>query len=180
MPDDLDGDLLERFVQGDQAAFEALFRRFEGEVFRWILRIVRDREAAEDILVEAFWRAYRARARFDSSRSFGAWMRRIATNAALDHVRAAKRRRGGRLWSTADDRLAAPAHADAGVAESIALAFGRLPPKLLVVATLALIEEQPYADIADALNLPVGTVKSRVFRASGILKKELSRLGIHP
>jgi RNA polymerase sigma-70 factor (ECF subfamily) len=180
VPDELDGDLLERFVQGDEGAFEALFRQFEGEVYRWILRIVRDGAAAEDVLVEAFWRAYRGRARFDSSRSFGAWMRRIASNAALDHVRATRRRTGGTVWSTADDRLAAPAHADAGIAESIALAFGRLPPKLLVVATLALIEEQPYADIADALNLPVGTVKSRVFRASGILKKELSRLGIRP
>jgi RNA polymerase sigma-70 factor (ECF subfamily) len=180
VPDELDGQLLERFVQGDQRAFEALFRQFEVQVFRWILRIVRDETAAEDVLVDAFWRAYRGRARFDSSRSFGAWMRRIATNAALDHVKAARRRSGGAVWSTADNRLAAPAHPDADVAESIALAFSRLPPKLLVVATLALIEEQPYAEIADALNVPVGTVKSRVFRASDILRKELSRLGIRP
>jgi RNA polymerase sigma-70 factor (ECF subfamily) len=107
-------------------------------------------------------------------------MRRIATNAALDHLRATRRRTWGTAWSAADDRLPAPAHPDPGVAESIALAFRRLPPKLLVVATLALIEEQPYADIADALNLPVGTVKSRVFRAIALLRKELSRSGIHP
>ena len=180
MPDELDGDLLERFVEGDQRAFEALFRQFEVEVYRWILRIVRDGSAAEDVLVEAFWRAYRGRARFDSSRSFGAWMRRIATNAALVHLKATRWRTVGTVGSAADDRLPAPADPDPGVAESIALAFRRLPPKLLVVATLALIEEQPYAEIADALNLPVGTVKSRVFRASGILKKELSRLGIRP
>jgi len=78
-----DRDLLGRFVQGDQAAFERLFRQFEADVYGWIVRIVRDRSAADDVLVEAFWRAYRGRAQFDATRSFGAWMRRIATNVAL-------------------------------------------------------------------------------------------------
>ena len=85
MPDDVDRALLDRFVQGDQDAFEWLFRQFEGEVHRWIVRIVRDTSAADDVLVETFWRAYRGRARYDASRAFGAWIRRIATNAALDH-----------------------------------------------------------------------------------------------
>src|SRR6266566_6470959 len=91
MLDEPGGDLLERFVQGDQVAFESLFRLFQIEVFQWVFRIVRDASAAEDVVVETFWRAYRGRARFDSSRSFGAWMRRIATNAALDHVRSVRR-----------------------------------------------------------------------------------------
>jgi len=60
------------------------------------------------------------------------------------------------------------------------LAFHKLPPKLQVVATLALMEEQPYTEIADALNLPLGTVKSRVFRAVRILKRELAHMGIQP
>jgi RNA polymerase sigma factor (sigma-70 family) len=177
MTDELDGDLLERFVQGDQEAFEALFRRFDVEAYRWILRIIQDAGAAEDVLVEAFWRAYRGRARFDPSRSFGAWMRRIATNVALDYLKAAHRRTG---WSTTDDKVLAPADPDSGLRETIALAFHRLPPKLQVVATLALIEEQPYTEIADALNLPLGTVKSRVFRAVRILKRELAHMGIQP
>ncbi len=82
MPDTVDRDLLDRFVSGDQDAFESLFRQLSGEVHRWIMRIVRNESAADDVVVEAFWRAYRGRARFDPSRSFGAWMRRIATNAA--------------------------------------------------------------------------------------------------
>src|SRR5687767_5792586 len=68
MPDDLDGDLLARFVHGDRDAFERIFRQYEHEVYRWILRIVGERSAAEDALVEAFWRAYRSRARFDPCR----------------------------------------------------------------------------------------------------------------
>jgi RNA polymerase sigma-70 factor (ECF subfamily) len=177
MPDELERDLLERFVQGDHHAFERLFRHFEVEVYRWILRIVRDPGAAEDVVVEAFWRAYRGRGRFDSSRSFGAWMRRIATNAALDHLRHARPRDG---WITFTDTTPARAAVDSDVEESIRVAFGRLPPRLKVVAALALIEGRPYAEIAEALDVPVGTIKSRVFRAIRSLRKELALMGIQP
>ena len=176
MTDEIDGDLLKRFVNGDQEAFEKIFRRFEGEVYRWILRMIKDKDAAEDVLVEAFWRAYRWRARFDPARSFGAWMRRIAANAALDHL--GKMR--ARAKSIPDEAGSASADPDRGLGESIALAFHRLPPKLGVVATLALVEEQPYAEIAEALNVPVGTVKSRLNRAIRKLKEELARMGIQP
>jgi RNA polymerase sigma-70 factor (ECF subfamily) len=177
MQDDPDSDLLERFVRGDRDAFESLFHSFEGEVYRWIVRIVRDASASEDVLVEAFWRAYRGRARFDSSRSFGAWMRRIAMNAALDHLREARSMAG---WSGFDDEIAAPDSPDRGVTEAVAIALRRLPPKLQVVATLAIVEELPHEEIADALDLPVGTVKSRLFRATRALRLELARLGIRP
>ncbi len=178
MAQESDVQLLERFVRGEQGAFETLFRRHEGEVFRWILRIVRERGAAEeDVAVEAFWRAYRGRARFDTSRGFGAWMRRIASNAALDQLRSA---RGSKGWISADDSVPAPVGADSAVRESLTLAFQRLSPRLRVVAPLALIEQQPYAEIADALDLPVGTVKSRLSRAVASLRDELSRLGVRP
>jgi RNA polymerase sigma-70 factor (ECF subfamily) len=177
MPDTLDHDLLERFVAGESTAFESLFRQHSAEAHRWILRIVRDPSAADDVLVEAFWRAYRGRARFDPSRSFGAWLRRIATNVALDELRAARRHA---VCRTTDDSTPAPAGSDGTVAESITLAFRALPPKLQVVARLALVEGQPYTEIADALSVPVGTVKSRVSRAAEALRRELARLGIRP
>ena len=175
MPDEPDADLLERFVRGDQEAFESLFRQFEHDVYRWIVRIVRDASRAEDALVEAFWRAYRGRARFDSTRSFGAWMRRIATNAALDQLRVARREA---LLLGVDTPRSAPVPASDNLRESMQIAFRRLPPKLQIVAVLALVEEQSYAEIANALELPIGTVKSRVFRATRALKEELARLGI--
>ena len=175
MPDDIDGDLLARFVHGDRDAFERIFRQYEREVYRWILRIVGERSAAEDALLEAFWRAYRSRARFDPSRSFGAWMRRIATNAALDQVKAAQRR----AWVPLDAEASRGGRGDTDVADSIQRAFGALPPKLQVVARLALLDERPHAEIADALNVPIGTVKSRLFRATRLLRKELARAGVH-
>src|SRR5260370_13298343 len=129
MADELDSELLRLFVQGDRAAFESLFRQFEVEVYRWILRIVRDESAAEDVLVEAFWRAYRARARFDSSRSFGAWMRRIATNAARDHLRAVRPRAGS---ITTSDAIEATTCADPGLSQSISRPVPQLQPTLHV------------------------------------------------
>ena len=177
MADDPDGALLIRFVQGDREAFEILFTRFHVDVHRWSVRIVRDASAADDVVVEAFWRAFRGRARFDPSRSFGAWMRRIATNAARDQLRSARRHA---VVTVGDTDIRAAAVPDRGVAEAVALALRRLPPRLQVVATLALIEERPYAEIADALDVPIGTVKSRVFRATRALRQELARMGIQP
>jgi RNA polymerase sigma-70 factor (ECF subfamily) len=81
--------VLDRFRQGDADAFEELFREQQGSVYRWILRIVRDRGTAEDLTVETFWKIYRAHARFDAARGFEPWAKRIATHVALDWLRAA-------------------------------------------------------------------------------------------
>ena len=181
--DEPDRGLLDSFVNGDRDAFETLFRRYEREVYRWIMRIVREPGAAEDAVVESFWRAYRGRARFDPSRSFGAWMRRIATNVAIDQLNASRRRRWisladvGRVPASRMPSRAGPA--DFELADHIRRAFAALPPKLRVVATLALVEECPHAEIADALDVPIGTVKSRLFRATRQLREELARLGVH-
>jgi len=78
---------LERFATGDIAAFESLFREFQGEIYRLVVRIVRDRGVAEDLTVEAFWRIYSSRARFDPTGNFSAWARRIACNLAIDALK---------------------------------------------------------------------------------------------
>lgn len=80
-------ELLEQFASGELDAFETLFRQFQGEVFRWIVRMVRDPGVAEDLTIETFWRIHRAHARFDAKRNFGAWARRIATNVAIDYLK---------------------------------------------------------------------------------------------
>jgi RNA polymerase sigma-70 factor, ECF subfamily len=169
-------DVQERFARGDRDAFEELFRQFQGEVYRWVMRIVRDRGIAEDLTVESFWRMYRAHARFDPSKSFGAWARRIATNLALDHLRKAKRERA--LVDEPADALAG--HANPGLRretrERIAEAFERLAPKLRVVARLSLIEEAPHREIAEALGISDAAVRVRLFRATRILRQELKEL----
>ena len=177
MVDDTEERLVERFVDGDPDAFEALYRRYEREAYGWILRIVRHTAAAEDVLVESFWRAFRARARFVVTRPFGAWLRRIATRAALDHLRTVRRRAEKHLGKLDPP---APTDGDLAARQAITRAFRRLPAKLQVVATLALIEERSHREIADALGLPIGTVKSRLFRANRRLREDLSRQGIRP
>ena len=171
-------ELLERFARGDLEAFEGLFRQFQGEVYGWIVRIVRDRWVAEDLTVETFWRVYKAHARFDPTRSFAPWARRIATNAALDYLKRL------RPEVQLPEDLSTGEPSDPALAretrEGIARAFSQLPAKLRVTATLALVEERPYPEIAEAQGISVGAVKSRVFRAVRQLRKELERLGVEP
>lgn len=174
-------ELAVQFAKGDVEAFEALFREFQGEVYGWIVRIVRDAGVAEDLTVEAFWRAYRAHAQFDPARSFAAWMRRIATNLAIDHLK--KTRREVPLLEDTPAPCTDPRSNPAlrrEVREQIEQAFLQLPVKLRVVATLTLIEEQRYEDVANALAISLGTVKSRMFHAVRILRRNLIRVGVQP
>jgi len=167
-------DLLRRFALGDIDAFEMLVQQFQGDIYAWIVRIVRDPGIAEDLTVETLLRVYQAHHRFRPDGSFAAWARRIATNLALDHLRR-KRPEQSLLAEPAavppTDRLL-----QQETLEKIQQAFRRLPAKLQLAATLALVEEQPYDEIADALGISVGAVKLRVFRAIRILRNRLSPL----
>ena len=174
-------DLLRRFANGDVDAFESLFREFQGEVYAWIVRIVRDPATAEDLTVETFWRIHRAHARFDPNRSFGAWARRIATNVALDYLKSPRTRWERPADEEAIAQIPDRSHSNPGERQEIRMrvqrAFEQLPPRLRMVATLALIEEKSHAEIADALNVSTGAVKSRVFRAVQLLRRKLQNLG---
>lgn len=169
--------LLERFAQGDPEAFEDLFRQYQGAVYAWIMRIVRDRGAAEDLTVETFWRIYRSREGFNAEGSFAAWAYRIATNLALSYIR--RKRAEEELPEEMVQAESPDSALQDEMASQIRQAFQRLPAKLQVTVTMALVEEQPYPEIAEALGVPVGTVKSRVFRAVRILRKQLKSLRVH-
>jgi RNA polymerase sigma factor (sigma-70 family) len=169
-------ELLERFAAGDLEAFEELFRLHQKQVYAWIVRIVRDSGIAEDLTVETFWRIYRSRARFDPGSSFGAWAYRIATNAALDHLRRARRE------TELPEDLVAEARPDPAIRNEerrrIRDAFRRLPAKYRLVALLALVEEEPYEKIAAAAGMSVALVKVRVFRAVRLLRKQLGSVRV--
>ena len=172
-------ELLERFAAGDVEAFEALFRQHQCEVYGWILRVVRDRATAEDLTIETFWRMYRAHARFDAAKgNCTAWLRRIATNAALDHLR--RTRREVPLPEDPPDAPKVPAAERSELRRTILSAMNSLSPRLRVAVVLALVEEESYGRIAEALGISVSAVKVRVFRGVRILRKELSRAGVRP
>lgn len=175
-------DVLDRFRQGDADAFEVIFREQQATVYRWILRFVRDTGIAEDLTVESFWKIYRSHARFDSTRGFEPWARRIATHVALDWLRAQKPECA--ITPELESTLTANRMGDPGVLAEIraktAQAFTRLPARLRAAAVLAVVEDQPHKLIAESLGISVTAVKLRVFRALRLLRKDLEQQGIRP
>src|SRR5205823_3763367 len=102
------------------------FKTHQREVYGWIVRLVHDRASAEDLTIETFWRVYRSRARFDPARPFVAWLRRIAVNVGIDHLK-----RSARDRPEARDVEDLPAKPQADVRdarEALARAFRTLPP----------------------------------------------------
>jgi RNA polymerase sigma-70 factor (ECF subfamily) len=170
--------VLDEFRRGSVDAFETLFRQHQREVYGWILRIVRNPATAEDLTVETFWRIYRARTRFQPAQGFEGWARCIATRAALDCLRTV------RPEAELPAELAAASGADpavtAEIRRKIGLAVARLPAKLRIAAILAVVEERPHKETAEALGVSVAAVKLRVFRALRLLRKDLERQGIAP
>ena len=170
------GALGKRFAKGDPEAFELLFRQFQGRVYAWIVRVIRDPATAEDLTVETFWRIYRARERFDAQADFGAWAYRIAINLALSHLR--RKPQETELTGYEPEAKSTDSAWQNETNAHIQRAFQRLPPKLQVVAAMALIEERPHQEIAHTLGIAPGTVKSRLFRAVRILRKQLERMRV--
>src|SRR5204862_6326077 len=128
--------------------------------------------SGSDLTVETIWRSYTSRSRFQPLGNFRAWARRIATIAAFDH-----RRHSHRETDLPED-LPRANDADPAIRrdarDRIRVAFHELPAKYRLVATLALIEEEPYNNIAEAAGISVALVKVRVFRAVRILRKKLN------
>jgi RNA polymerase sigma-70 factor (ECF subfamily) len=121
-------------------------------------------------------RAYRAHARFRPGGNFEAWLRRIGTNAALDHLRTA------RAYVELSEDFPADQAPDSAVQRETRVAVHRaltsLPPRLRIVAQLGLIEEEPYRAIAKALGISEPATKLRMFRAVRILRKKLLQAGV--
>ena len=171
-------ELLKRFAEGDLDAFEALFRQYQGEVYRWIVRIVRDPAAAEDLTIETFWRVHRAHARFDVDGNFDAWLRRIATNVALDHLRKARPTLELREDVPAGETPDGVIQQETGA--TIRRAFSELPARLRIVLQMALIEDETYKVIAEALGISLAAVKLRMHRGTRMLRKKLEKQGVRP
>jgi RNA polymerase sigma factor (sigma-70 family) len=163
-------------------AFEALFRIHQRVVRRWILRIVRDPAVADELTVETFWRIYRARDRFEPERGFEPWARRIATHTALDWLRTQKLEYAveNEFFAELPGKPAADPAVSDELRRKTAAAFARLRPGLRIAATLAVIEQRPHKEVAEALGISVTAVKLRVFRALRLLRKDLKAQGITP
>ena len=179
---DTDLMLVERTVAGDQKAFELLVIKYQRRIERLIGRMVRDVDLVEDIAQETFIRAYRALAQFRGDAQFYTWLYRIAVNTAKKALMDLKRdplvsesaMRGGgddedetsavenELTSSETPETILAAKEIAGAVNS---AMEALPEELRQAVTLREIEGLSYEEIAEVMNCPIGTVRSRIFRA---------------
>lgn len=183
-PPDSDTQLVQQTLAGDQRAFELLVVKYQRRVERLIGRMVRDVDLVPDIAQETFIRAYRALAQFRGDAQFYTWLYRIAVNTAKKQLLELKRDplvpmsalRSGDDDETSGPDLEPSDHmADTETPEAvlaskeIALAVNQameaLPTELAQAITLREIEGMSYEDIAQVLGCPIGTVRSRIFRA---------------
>jgi RNA polymerase sigma-70 factor, ECF subfamily len=165
--DPSDEALLAAHLRGDPRAFGELVVRHERRIYGLCLRILGNREDAEDATQEAFLAALRRASSFRRAAAFSTWLYRIAVNAATDQAR----RRGRARLSTLDPTDAGLDVAPGGdlgemVASAVAVqtALAQVPEEFRIAVILCDLYRVPYADAAQILEVPVGTVKSRVFR----------------
>jgi RNA polymerase sigma-70 factor (ECF subfamily) len=179
---DTDLMLVERTVAGDQKAFELLVIKYQRRIERLIGRMVRDVDLVEDIAQETFIRAYRALAQFRGDAQFYTWLYRIAVNTAKKALMDLKRdplvsesalRGGGDdedETSAVENELTSSETPETvlaakEIAATVNSAMEALPEELRQAVTLREIEGLSYEEIAEVMNCPIGTVRSRIFRA---------------
>jgi RNA polymerase sigma-70 factor, ECF subfamily len=186
--DDSDQQLVERVQAGDKAAFDLLVRKYQHRVLKLVSRFVSDAAEAEDVAQEAFLKAYRALASFRGDSAFYTWLYRIAINTAKNAL-VSNRRRPVDFDLDLQDPEQYDRHArlkEGDTPEGVLLteeirsvverAMEQLPEDLRTAIVLRELEGLSYEEIAEAMDCPVGTVRSRIFRAREAIDKKLKPL----
>ncbi|MEM1250490.1 MAG: sigma-70 family RNA polymerase sigma factor [Acidobacteriota bacterium] len=180
-----DEHLVARAVDGDEAAFEQLVVRYNGRARRLAFGFVRDAEAAEDVAQEAFLRAYRKLSTLGERASFRSWLFQIVANRARDELRRRKVRR-----ESADLEEAERVESDdvppdvrayrSALSKRIRELIDELPEKSRTPLLMKETGEMTYAEIAEALGIPMGTAQIRIHRARLKIRSQLDELGLLP
>lgn len=184
----VDQELVERVQKGDKRAFDLLVRKYQHKIVKLIMRYVRDADESLDVAQETFIKAYRALANFRGESAFYTWLYRIAINTAKNHLVAQGRRppdvgidvedavhlEGENALRNYDspERLALSDE----IQRTILQAIEALPEELRTAITLRELEGLSYEEIAEAMNCPIGTVRSRIFRAREAIDTKLKPL----
>ena len=190
-PNDTDAILVARTVAGDKKAYELLVIKYERRIQRLIGRMVRDVDLVEDIAQETFIRAYRALAQFRGDAQFYTWLYRIAVNTAKKALMELKRDPtiSENSFKSGDDDETSPLEneltssetpeailASKEIAEMVNAAMAALPEELRQAITLREIEGLSYEEISEFMNCPIGTVRSRIFRAREAISQRIKPL----
>lgn len=183
-----DNELIKRVQAGDKRAFDVLVTKYQSKIISLVSRYVKDPHQALDVSQEAFVKAYKGLANFRGDSAFYTWLYRIAINTAKNHLVA----EGRRVPDSSIDVLDAEQYSDyqelkeTATPESMLLseeikltvnsAIQHLPEDLKIAITLRELEGLTYEAIAEAMDCPIGTVRSRIFRAREAIDKVLSPL----
>lgn len=173
--------LMVAYQGGEVRAFETLFGRYQDRVFGYFVRYFGDRELAADLFQRTFLHVHRARAEYEPSRSFAAWVFGIASNLGKDELKRRSRRPGDAKWATPDDAPVGVAEGDDPETRLISQeravrvegALAKLPASQREVVILHKLEGLSFREIAQALGEEVEAVKSRAFRGYRALRKLL-------
>ena len=175
-----DADLISRVRLGDVEAFNALISRWEKRVFNYLLRLTASREDALDLSQDVFLKAYQNIRKLDDAARFGPWLYRIAHNEAYSHFR--RRRPETALPETADFERAAAAAAGpvfpTDLSLAVTAALDRLTPEQREAVVLKVYEGFKFEEMAEVLDAPVSTVKSRLYSALEVLKDVLAPIPV--
>ena len=186
---EVDQQLVERAQRGDKQAFELLVSKYQRKLARLLSRFIRDATEVEDVTQEAFIKAYRALPTFRGDSAFYTWLYRIGINTAKNHLVAMGRRAPTTTDFDSDEAenfedgdqlrdLNTPENElmSRQVAETVNQTLEELPEELRTAITLREIEGLSYEDIASIMNCPIGTVRSRIFRAREAIADKLRPL----
>lgn len=169
MSDRSDADLVRLFGDGDERAFDELLVRYERKVYAIAYRMCGDPDDARDVTQDVFLSAYKALRTFRYEAQLGTWFHRVAVNAALDRLRKRKRRAESPLELVRERADAGPAPDERAEATeraaAVQAALNKLSDDHRAVLVLHDIQDLDYAGVAEALHIPIGTVKSRIHRA---------------
>jgi len=186
---EIDQELVERVQRGDKQAFGLLVSKYQRKLARLLSRMIRDQSEVEDVVQEAFIKAYRALPNFRGDSAFYTWLYRIGINTAKNHLVAMGRRphvpteievedaenfeEGGDLRTIATPETELMSKQ---VAQTVNETVAALPEELRTAITLREIEGLSYEEIATLMNCPIGTVRSRIFRARETIAEKLRPL----
>ncbi len=177
-----DRELVGRVCDGDQQAFRTLVERYQRLVFHIVGRLLSDRQDQEDVCQEVFLRVYKHLGGFKREAKLSTWIGTIAYNSAATFL-GRSRSHGSEQQISVEklqEQLPAPGQTPAAAAETgeraemLRAEIDRLPPEYGVVVALFHLEEMRYEEIAGIMKLPLGTVKSHLFRARKMLKERLT------
>lgn len=186
---EIDQLLVERVQRGDKKAFELLVIKYQRKLMRLVSRLVRDQAEAEDVVQEAFIKAYRALPQFRGESAFYTWLYRIGINTAKNYLVTQGRRAPTSTETNAEEAetfddaeqlrdINTPESmlATKQIAATVNVAMESLPEELRVAISLREIEGLSYDEIAEAMGCPIGTVRSRIFRAREAIADKLRPL----